>query len=306
MWRWQWQRRRNGVPKQPDPGVFPLVRPEFSRPRAERGVVNATWLGHSTTLLQLGLVNVLLDPMFSERASPVAFAGPKRWVAPPVGIEELPPIDVIVVTHNHYDHFDETSIRALARRHPDAQWVTSLGLAAPLHALGARNVTEMAWWDARAIATPNGNVHVGCTPAQHFSARGLFDRNETLWSGFTLRTAEANVYFAGDTGLHPEFAKIRERFGPFDLLVIPIGAYNPRWFMKVVHMNPDDAMIAYRALADGVAVPMLAVHWGTFKLTDEPMDEPPRLMRELWEKESLPAPALWVLKHGETRALPPR
>jgi N-acyl-phosphatidylethanolamine-hydrolysing phospholipase D len=202
----------------------------------------------------------------------------------------------VLISHNHYDHLDAPTVRALARRYPAAEWITPLGVGGLLRQLGATRVRELDWWDEFGLA----GATIGCTPAQHFSARGVHDRNRTLWSGFTVRCGGRAVYFAGDTGLHPEFAETGRRFGPFDVVLLPVGAYEPRWFMRPVHMNPEDALLALHALGSGILVP---IHWGTFKLTDEPMDEPPRRTRELWAASGRAPEGLWLLGHGETRRL---
>lgn len=271
----------------------------FVAPRATTGVLTATWVGHATTLLQLGGLNVLTDPMWSTRASPVAWAGPARFVPPAVAFEALPPIDVVLISHNHYDHLDRDTVRRLARRAPEAAWLVPLGLGRLLSRWGVRRVQEADWWDtARA-----GEATATCVPARHFSARTPWDRARTLWAGWTIAANGWRVYFAGDTAHHPEFGTIAAREGPFDLVLLPIGAYEPRWFMGSVHMNPEDALAAYgdiRAAHGTPAPPMLPIHWGTFRLTDEAMDEPPARMRAAWESAGLPADALWLLAHGQT------
>jgi N-acyl-phosphatidylethanolamine-hydrolysing phospholipase D len=308
--RWQAERRRNPRTPNPPPGHFPRATPAFATPRAATDQVTATWVGHSTVLLQIGGLNVLTDPMWSLRASPLWFAGPRRLTPPAVDFDALPPIDVVLQSHNHYDHLDARTVRLLARRHAGATWYAPLGLAPLLRRWGVREVVERDWWETahhRATGGDNGQVTIGSAPAQHFSARGLRDRNRTLWCAWTIEAAGRRVFFAGDTGLHPEFGDIAERYGPFDLVLLPIGAYEPRWFMRRVHMNPEDALEAYRALRGPYAeVPsptMLAIHWGTFRLTDEPADEPPARIRAIWQAAGLGDDRLWILAHGETRAL---
>ena len=284
-------------PKDPDPSVFAVATPAFIAPRAAADRLTVTWIGHSTLLIQLGGINILTDPMWSARASPVRFLGPRRWVAPPVALDALPPIDVIVQSHNHYDHLDDRTVRALARLQPYARWLVPLGLRDFVMARGARAVTECDWWQDATV----GSVRFTCTPAQHFSSRGLGDRGDTLWCGWAMAARGAGrVYFAGDTGHHPEFATIGERCGPFDVAFLPIGAYEPRWFMRYVHMNPEEAVAAFRALHARTLVP---IHWGTFKLTDEAMDEPPVRTRAAWQDAGLAAAGYRQLLHGETFAL---
>jgi N-acyl-phosphatidylethanolamine-hydrolysing phospholipase D len=311
MLRWTAERRRNPRAPNPPPGHFPRATPSYTTPRAAPDRITATWVGHSTVLLQIGGLNVLTDPMWSKRASPLWFVGPKRLTPPAVDFDALPPIDVVLQSHNHYDHLDARTVRRIARRFADARWFAPLGLSPKLRRWGVRDVMERDWWQTAEHRAGGGaasnSATIGCAPAQHFSARGLRDRNRTLWCGWTIEAAGRRVYFAGDTGLHPEFTTIAERYGPFDLVLLPVGAYEPRWFMRRVHMNPEDALEAYRALrgpyADDPSPAMLAIHWGTFRLTDEPADEPPARVRRLWRDAGLDEKQLWVLQHGETKEL---
>ena len=285
-------------PRDPDPSVFARVAPAFVRPRARADQLTVTWVGHSSLLVQIGGLNILTDPMWSERASPLRFAGPKRWVPPGIAFDELPPLDVILQSHNHYDHLDDVTVRRLARAYPDAAWILPLGLAPFVRTRGARRVTELDWWQEHE-ASPL--LRIAATPAQHFSARGFGDRGDTLWCGFALRAGSGrSVYFAGDTGYHPEFQAIGERYGPFDVALLPIGAYEPRWFMRYVHMNPEEAVEAFRKLNARAMVP---IHWGTFKLTDEAMDEPPRRAQRAWQVAGLAPAGYHQLAHGQTLVL---
>ena len=301
--KWRWNRLRHPLPR--DDGARSLQRApsDVRSPRAATNEIAVTWVGHSTLLVQLGALNILTDPVWSERASPWRSFGPRRLVSAALPIAGLPPIDLVLLSHNHYDHLDARTVRTLAAAHPQAQWIVPLRLAKVVRSLGVRHITELDWWDERSV----GDATIACTPARHFSARTPFDRNRTLWSGFAIATSAGRFFYAGDTGLHPEFARIGERFGPFALSAIPIGAYEPRWFMQPVHVNPDDAVTAFRALhahhgLRSNAV-MVGIHWGTFRLTDEPILEPPRRAREAWERATLPREHLWVLAHGETRRL---
>jgi len=288
-------------PKDPDPAVFARVPPDFVPPRAPRSQLTVTWVGHSSLLIQLNGLNILTDPMWSERASPVQFAGPRRWVRPGIAFEDVPPLDVVLESHNHYDHLDAPTVRRLARAHPEASWVVPLGLGAFVRKRGVSDnrVRELDWWEEHAI----GSLRIAATPAMHFSSRGIGDRGDSLWCGFALSSDGANgrhVYFAGDTGYHPEFGAIGERYGPFDVALMPIGAYEPRWFMRYLHMNPEEAVAAFRALNARMMVP---IHWGTFKLTDEAMDEPPIRARAAWDSAGLPPSGYRQLAHGETLTL---
>lgn len=301
MLRWWHDRLRNPPPPDAAQLLPHTVGPAFERPRAAPERLTMTWVGHSTFLLQLGGMNLLTDPIWSDRCSPVGWAGPRRWVPPGIPFDELPSIDVVLLSHDHYDHLDATSVTRLAARNPEARWFVPLGLAGLVRRLGVRAVSELDWWEQEAIAS----LTIGCTPAQHFSGRRPWQRDRTLWCGWSAATAGRRLLFVGDTGYHPEFARIGERFGPFDVILVPIGAYEPRWFMQPVHMDPEEAIRAcvdLRGAAAEIAycVPM---HWGTFKLTDEPMDEPPRRAREAWDSARLPRERFWQLAHGESRAL---
>jgi N-acyl-phosphatidylethanolamine-hydrolysing phospholipase D len=282
--------------------TFPTAAPAIDHPRASPDRVTVTWVGHSTVLVQVGGINVLTDPMWSERASPTRFAGPKRWVAPGVDFAALPPIDLVLISHNHYDHLDAATVRRVAARHPEAAWAAPLGVAAWLRSRGAREVAELDWWGAARL----GAATVAATPAQHFSGRGVRDRMRTLWCGWAVAVGERRILFCGDTGYHPEGRTVGARFGPFDVALVPVGAYDPRWFMRPVHMNPEEGVQLFRDVRAGAAARrsvMVPIHWGTFRLTDEPMDEPPRRTREAWLRAGLPADDLWLLRHGETRAM---
>lgn len=296
------ERRKNPRRPDPEPAVFKRAEPAFVVPRTVPSQLTLTWVGHSSFLIQLGGLNILTDPVWSKRASPVQFAGPKRWVPAGVDFNQLPPIDVVVISHDHYDHLDSGTISRLTERYPAVAWYAPLRVGAFLKQHGAREVTESDWWQENSFL----DLRLTCVPAQHFSGRTLGKRNTTLWGGWVLRSLHHSLFFAGDTALHPDFATIVRRCGPFDLAILPIGAYEPRWFMGSVHMNPEDcvqAMSQLRGGQEGKSLIMAASHWGTFKLTDEPMDEPPRKMRELWQAAGLAPDALWILNHGETRNL---
>ena len=303
--RWAVQRRR--TPPAPDSPAssFPGATAAFRAPRALQGELTVTWVGHATTLLQLGPLNVLTDPMWSDRASPISFAGPRRKVPPGVRFEDLPSIDLVLLSHDHYDHLDTPTVRRLLKHSPDVRWAVPVGVGRQLRKLGVTAVGEHGWWD-REVASDIG-VTVACTPARHFSGRTPWGRNRSLWSGWVVQAHGRRVYFAGDTAWHPDFGEIARRFGPFDVTLIPIGAYSPRWMMSPVHMDPPEALQAYQSIADvhassGWPPPvMVPIHWGTFRLSDEPLDEPPRRLTDLWHDAALPDDVLWLLRHGETR-----
>jgi L-ascorbate metabolism protein UlaG (beta-lactamase superfamily) len=248
-----------------------------------------TWIGHASFVLRLGGKTVAIDPLWSEKISGVV----PRLVAPGVALEQLPPLDVVCITHNHRDHLDLPTLKRLG---PSPVYVVPLGNAPLLRAVGLPRVVELEWWQSHT----EGDLTITLVPARHWSMRMPWDRNEMLWGGYVLRGPEGAAYHSGDTGHFEGFAEIATRAGPIDWAMLPIGAYAPRWFMQPQHMNPEEAGQAFLALQ---AKRFVAMHWGTFKLTDEPTGEPPRLLRAWWKAQGLPEEKLWMLEVGETRAL---
>jgi N-acyl-phosphatidylethanolamine-hydrolysing phospholipase D len=274
----------------PSPPVIPNDG-AFLRENSLGSVPTITWVGHSTFLVQMGHVTFLTDPTWSRTASPVAL-GPRRFVKPGLRIKDLPKVDFAVVSHNHYDHMDLHTLKTLARR--GTRIFVPLANAETLRAAGIDNVEELDWWDSRTV----GGVTVHCLPAQHWSRRGLFDENQALWSGWAVVSGDRRFFFAGDTGLFPGFAEIAAHLGPFDLAAVPIGAYEPSEMMKPAHMNPEEAVEAVIQLQ---AERSVAMHFGTFDLTDEPIEEPPRRFRAASQQAGRGADKDWVLAIGETR-----
>lgn len=306
--RWRWNAMREGLPPRPaEPIPTQAADLGFIRANTGAGQVPAvTWIGHATVLAQLGGLNLLTDPIFSERASPLSFAGPKREQPPGLALHELPAIDVVLVSHNHYDHLDLASCRSLATQTGGSPlFVVPLGLQAWFQARGIDRVVELDWWQSHVL---NG-VEVFLVPAQHWSARGLNDRMKTLWGGFAVFAPGCQLFFAGDTGYSRDFADIRSRFaerqrdGGFDIALIPIGAYEPRWFMSNQHVNVEEALKIHTDLG---ARRSLGVHWGTFELTDEALDEPPRQLRLQRAALGMAEDDFFTLAIGETRRIPRR
>ena len=303
FWRWRRERRAAGVPQPPQAGYRAFAAqwtqaPDFTLAPAESRRV--WWIGHATVLLHLNGLWILTDPVLSHRASPLSFAGPARKVPCVVDVDALPPIDVVLISHNHYDHLDRATVRALARRSQrqatPTRFLAPLGLAALMRDWGCVDVREHDWWQRHAYR----GLTFDCVPAQHWSARGLRDRNRTLWCGWTARSTDFGFYFAGDTGYWSGLAQIADRTGDIDLAALPIGAYAPRWFMQGQHIDPAQAVQLHRELR---ARRSLAIHWGSFELADDALDEPPRLLRAALAEAGLADDAMWLLRQGEARSL---
>jgi L-ascorbate metabolism protein UlaG (beta-lactamase superfamily) len=254
--------------------------------------VVVTFIGHATFLIQVGSIGILIDPVYAERASPFSFAGPRRAQAPGVRFDDLPPISLLLLSHNHYDHCDLRTLKLLEQRfHPAA--VTPLGNGRLLRAAGFRQVEELDWWEASSA----GPLPITVTPAQHFSARGPFDRNRALWGGFMIEAGGHRILHAGDSGYGPHFREISARVGSIDLALLPIGAYEPRWFMKDIHMNPAEAVQAHLDLS---ARRSIAMHFGTFQLTPEGIDQPVRDLAKALRERGVPAERFRVAEVGES------
>ncbi len=263
-----------GGPRRSPAGPLPAQSPfEAWSTRPDTGL-RATWLGHSTVLVELDGLRVLTDPVWSERASPTRFAGPKRFQPVPVRIAQLPKLDAVVLSHDHYDHLDAIAIVELAKT--GVPIVTSLGVGVHLEAFGIppERIIELDWWEEAKLA--GGALTVTAAPSQHFSGRGLNDRNATLWSSLVLRSERHAVFFSGDTGLTPEYAEIRARLGPFDLVMLEVGAFHPSW--GTIHLGPENALQALSLLGGGAFLP---VHWGTFSLALHEWDEPAETLLKL-------------------------
>ena len=291
--RWWWQRLvlRQGM-RWPKMVPAPLV-PQLPS-LVPAGQLATTFIGHATFLLQFSGLTILTDPIFSDRASPFAWAGPKRARPPALSLDRLPRINVVLLSHNHYDHLDLPSLRRLARTHRPLI-VTTLGNKAWLEKRGVGNVVELDWWQSH--RSPN-ELEVICTPAHHFAARSPWDRCKTLWGGFMIRTSNSMVFFCGDSSRGSHFAEIRRRLGPPDLALLPIGAYEPRWFMESVHMNPDEAVLAHFALGSRRSIGM---HFGTFQLTDEAIDAPLHALAAARTAHGLTESDFTTLEFGATQ-----
>jgi L-ascorbate metabolism protein UlaG (beta-lactamase superfamily) len=289
---WWWQQFRGS--KTAWPATVPPGPPVRLPEVVAANDVAATFIGHATFLLQFTHVTVLTDPVFASRAGPFGLLGPRRVCPPALRLGELPRVDVVVLSHNHYDHLDLASLRWLARRRRP-QFVAPLGLKAWLEARDVGPVTELDWWQSH---WTGAEMEITCTPAQHWSSRAPWDRCRTLWGGFWLRTPRGALYFAGDSGWGGHFATIRERLGAPAVSILPIGAYEPRWFMESVHLNPAEAVNAHLALGSRRS---LAMHFGTFQLTDEGIDAPARDLAAALAAHEVPAETFTVPAMGGTR-----
>lgn len=270
--------------------------PDLAFLHGNRSDPSLTWLGHASFLLQIDGHNILTDPVLTERASPLSFAGPARVHAPGIAIDQLPRIDVVVISHDHYDHLDLPTLERLRERN-DPLLVAPLRLGAWLRERGFARVVELDWWQHQDLE----RLRIHAVPVQHFSGRTAFDRNRRLWAGYVIEAGGRRVLFSGDTGYSRDFADIGERFAPIDLALIPIGAYDPRDFMGPVHVDPEQAVRIHR---DVGAVRSVGMHWGTFRLTTEPMDEPPRRLRAAVAEAGLAADAFTTVPLGKVLRAP--
>ena len=307
--RWRWNAWRNDLPpppQTPTPQTAPNLPAIHANARAGQAMQpNITWVGHATMLVQASGLNVLTDPVFSERVSPVQFIGPQRAQPPGVALADLPAIDVVVISHNHYDHLDRNTVLALNQRARGATvFIVPMGLETWFAEQGIGNVVALDWWQQHTVK----GVAFHLTPVQHWSARSLSDRFETLWGGWAVFGPDFHWYFSGDTGYSQDFKDTRERFKAlspdgFDVALLAVGAYEPRWFMKNQHINPDEAVQIHRDLH---AKRSVGVHWGTFNLTDEPLDQPPKDLAIARAAHGVADDDFFLLKIGETRTLPAR
>lgn len=299
---WLLQAWYQGLPPPPgrhlQGGQFPVIRdPEVGRdlPVDQLAV---TWLGHASTLIRVGGQRILTDPQFSLRASPLSWAGTARSVPNPYALHELGHIDLVLISHNHYDHLDEASVLALSRQPGGSpQFIVPQGLETWFQSRGMGRVQSLGWWQSAEF----GPLQVQAVPASHWSARGLSDHNKSHWAGWVLRAGERSVYFAGDTAYSDDFKAIRDRVGAVELALLPVGAYEPRAFMKDQHVNPDEAVKIHQDVGARLSI---GIHWGTFELSDEPLDAPMATLPAARARAGLPDDAFQLLRHGETRVLP--
>ncbi|WP_312689172.1 MBL fold metallo-hydrolase [Kosakonia sp.] len=291
--RWRDERKAAGLPT-PPAGGYPL----FIEQWWQRAVINqheedgVWWLGHATLLLRLQGRFLLTDPVFSRRASPVRFAGPRRRTPLALTTADIPRLDAILISHNHYDHLDKSTLRLLLRRFPDVHFFVPLGLGQWVRRLGARNISELDWWQESLFE----DLSFTAVPAQHWSMRTFWDRNRSLWCGWVIASDSLQFWFPGDTGYTPELLQIPQRLGPLDAVALPAGAYAPRWFMSNNHMDPQSAVSLWQQLGMPLAFP---VHWGVFELADESLDQPVKELQTLLSETAGINDNFRILKIGQ-------
>lgn len=288
--KWRWERRLivariKGV-------HIPWQTADVVLLHAPANRLRVTWLGHATVLVQHGNVNILTDPIFSQRCSPLAWLGPKRFTPPALQLSQLPPINYVVISHNHFDHLDLPTVKTLGGT---VTWVVPMGLGRWFRRRGLHKVIELNWWQSY----QTDSVKFTATPAQHWSRRTFRDSNTSLWASWAIEFGQTKFWFGGDTGYHPGmFKAIGQYFGGFTAAAIPIGAYEPRWFMKAYHVNPAEAVQIHQDIKSAWSV---GVHWGTFRLTDEPIDEPPKKLQLALAEAELSTEQFETLAIGQTK-----
>jgi L-ascorbate metabolism protein UlaG (beta-lactamase superfamily) len=266
--RWRKERKEQGLPHPPSGGYRAFNERWWQKASVTGSDDRIWWLGHASLLLRLQGLYLLTDPVFSRRASPLSFMGPLRKTPVSLSISELPRLDAVFISHNHYDHLDSATVRQISRRFPEVHFFVPLGLKRWFTRRGVRHVTELDWWQA---LTWNGLV-ITAVPAQHWSMRSFWDRNRSLWCGWIIEAPALRFWFSGDTGYTSDLAEIALRLGPLDAAAIPIGAYSPRWFMGSHHMDPEQAVKLWQQIGRPKTIP---IHWGVFELADESLDMPP-------------------------------
>jgi len=286
--KWQLQGRKEAWPDWIDDNLKPRLATQISNTE-----VSLTYVNHATHLIQVAGLNVLTDPMFSKRASPLSWLGPRRHRAPGIAFQELPRIHVVLISHNHYDHMDLPTIRDLANQH-DPLFVTPLGNGKYLQRAGAKTIVELDWWQKTEL--PSGGI-LHLAQVQHWSSRSLFDTNEALWGGFVLQVNGLNIYFGGDSGYGPHYIETKNRYGPMDVSILPIGSYEPRWFMKEQHMNPEEGIQAHRDLQSRFSI---GTHVGTFDLANDGVDRPIQEFKMGLAKAGIQESEFVIQRNGES------
>lgn len=300
----RWLLTRTAPPK---PVAARVVPCDHERLKADSFNPRITWVGHSTFLIQIEGRNILTDPIFTNRAAPIYFGGPKRITPPGIPLNKLPRIDVVLISHDHHDHLNAYSVKGIVRRAEAAGeapplFIVPEGLGKWFRKRGFTRVEEVGWWHTlESVQAPElGGLRIHGAPVQHWSQRFPWLVNRTHWTGFVVEGVGGKLFFPGDTGYSRDFIDIREKLGPMTVALLPIGAYEPRWFMAPMHTSPEDAVTIHRDLECSLSI---AMHWGTFAQTDEPFDEPPRLLAQAMRDATIRPEHFWVMEHGETREL---
>lgn len=289
--RWQDERKKLGLPRPPQEGYERFTQRWWQTADLSGNQDSVWWLGHASMLLRLSGRYVLIDPVLSHRASPVNFYGPKRKTPPPVTVQQLPAVDVVLISHNHYDHLDRCTIKALTKRFRQATFVVPLGLKRWFSHYPAKRVVELDWWESLVLE----DMTLYATPARHWSMRTPWDRNRSLWCGWVIHHPALRFYFSGDSGYSEKLVDIGTRLGPFDIAALPIGAYAPRWFMQEQHMDPQQSVMLYQQLNSPRVIP---IHWGVFELADESLDEPPQQLSQALKAAGIEQHRFHPLKIG--------
>ncbi|WP_288443070.1 MBL fold metallo-hydrolase [uncultured Pantoea sp.] len=294
--RWRRERKQQNLPLPPQSGYAAFTASWCQQADLSGEDDRVWWLGHAALLLRLNQRYILIDPALSTRASPLPFAGPQRKTPAPISVAQLPHLDYVLISHNHYDHLDRPTVKRIARRFPAAHFLVPLGMADWCRRRGVRTVTELDWWQQVQL----DDISFTAVPARHWSMRTFWDRNRSLWCGWVVRNAQLNFWFSGDSGYSDNLSAIAQRLGPFNLAALPIGAYAPKWFMRGQHMDPDQAVQLWQQIGRPLAIP---IHWGVFELADESLDDPPTVLAQaLLQAGEVDAPfAAWRI--GESRSL---
>ncbi len=295
--RWRKERKAQGLPFPPQAG-YDDFKARWWHPADLSGTDDRVWwLGHAAMLLSLNQRYLLIDPALSTRASPLHFAGPKRKSPAPLRISQLPRLDYVLISHNHYDHLDLATVKRIIRRFPEVTFVAPLGLEGWLKRRGARHVHQLDWWQSH----EDEYLTLTAVPARHWSMRTLYDRNRSLWCGWVVRSETLNFWFSGDSGYSENLAEIPRKLGPFNLAALPVGAYAPKWFMQSSHMDPDHAVSLWRLIGQALSIPM---HWDVFELADESLDESPAELMHSIKRNGKDNGSFMPWRIGESRSLP--
>ncbi|XP_045166352.2 N-acyl-phosphatidylethanolamine-hydrolyzing phospholipase D-like [Mercenaria mercenaria] len=289
--------------KQELDSTLPVVTPDFEKlSNPPKDAVQMMWVGHASVLVQLDGLTILTDPIWGNRCGPLGIFGPKRYRQPPCKIEDIPNVDAVVISHNHYDHLDHESVVRLNRKFGDKlRWYVAVGQADWMRQNGCQNVVELTWWQEHTLTKDGKSYMFAATPSQHWCMRTLRDKNKALWCSWVVKGPDHSFYFAGDTGYCCAFKQIGNKYGPFSLSAIPIGAYEPRWFMRPQHINPEEAVEVHQELRSEKSV---GIHWGTFVLTTEHYMEPKQKLGDILKQKGLDAGCFFTVKHGEVRTVP--